>query len=355
MKIKPLDQWNSTGKPLVIAGPCAAESKEQLMATAKEIAEINPNIIFRAGIWKPRTRPGSFQGVGEQGIEWLMEVKRQTGLEVATEVATPDQARKCIEAGITHLWIGARTTVNPFYVEEIAEAMRGHDVSVMVKNPVHPDINAWIGSIERFADAGIEKLIAIHRGFHPLPESKYRNYPNWSLPLELKQRYPQLPIISDPSHMAGVRDLVEQISQDAMDMNMDGLMIETHINPDNALSDKLQQLTPTELNGLLSRLVVHRDVLESSNSFLEDFRGRIDKLDHEMIDLLASRMEISKHIATIKKEHDMSLFQPDRWQEILENRVIYGGQKGLRENFVRELLGTVHAESIAIQQKINRD
>lgn len=354
MKIKPLEEWNSTGKPLVIAGPCAAESKEQLIATAKEIAAIDPNIIFRAGIWKPRTRPGSFQGVGEQGIEWLMDVKRLTGLEVATEVATPEQARKCIEAGITHLWIGARTTVNPFYVEEIAKAMRGHDVSVMVKNPVHPDINAWIGSIERFADAGIQKLIAIHRGFHPLPESKYRNYPNWSIPLELKQRYPGLPIISDPSHMAGKRALVEQISQDAMDINMDGLMIETHINPDNALSDKLQQLTPPELKALLGRLVVHNDILQSPNA-LENFRGRIDKIDHDIIDLLASRMEISKHIASIKKEHDMSFFQLERWQEILDSRAIYGEQKGLRKNFVRDLLGTVHAESIAVQKKMNRD
>ncbi len=354
MKIKPLEEWNISGKPLVVAGPCAAESKEQLMETAKEIAKINPNIIFRAGIWKPRTRPGSFQGVGEQGLAWLREVSEETGLKVSTEVATPDQVKKCLQAGIKILWIGARTTVNPFYVEEIANAMKGHDVSVMVKNPIHPDINAWIGSIERFIDVGIEKIIAIHRGFHPLPESKYRNYPNWSIPLELKQRYPQLPIISDPSHMAGIKELVEKISQDAMDMNMDGLMIETHINPEVALSDKLQQVTPHELEKLLSRLVVHSDIIRNPNA-LDDFRSRIDKTDHDIIDLLATRMEISKHIASIKKDQDLSLFQPDRWQEILENRVSYGEQKGLREHFVRELMSTIHAESIAIQKKINRE
>lgn len=354
MKIKALEDWNINGRPLIIAGPCAAESREQILATAKAIAEIDRSIIFRAGVWKPRTRPGSFQGIGAPALAWLVEAQKQTGLVVATEVANREQVEECLKAGITTMWIGARTSVNPFYVEEIADAMRGKNVRVLVKNPIHPDINAWIGSIERFFHAGIEHIIAIHRGFHPLPESKYRNYPNWPIPVELKQRYPNLPIITDPSHIAGDKLLVPKVAQDALDMHMDGLMIETHINPPSALSDKEQQLTPDELKNLLDNLQVHSDLNHPDHN-LEQLRREIDQIDHQMLALLKKRMECSEQIGEIKKANDLALFQPERWNQLLATRIAWGEKMGLRDYFTTELFKTIHSESIAIQKKRTRD
>lgn len=352
MKIKQLADWNNSTSPLIIAGPCAAESLEQLLSTAREIKSYDAASIFRAGVWKPRTRPGSFQGIGRQALSWLEEVKKETGLKVSTEVATPKQVEEALEHNIDVLWIGARTTVNPFYVEEIAEAVRGVDIPVMIKNPIHPDLNAWIGSIERFYKVGIDKLVAIHRGFHPLPDSKYRNYPNWNIPLELRNRLPEIPIITDPSHIAGTRDLIQKVSQDAMDLSFDGLMIETHTNPDAALSDKDQQITPKTLSELVETLKLRTENSNKLTANLEDYRNQIDEIDLEVIKLLSKRMDISKQIAEVKKENDLTLFQSKRWTDLLDNRVKFAEQHGLREYFLREFMQVIHSESIATQKKV---
>lgn len=354
MKIKSIQEWNNQGRPLIIAGPCAAESREQVLETATAIAKIDKNIIFRAGVWKPRTRPGSFQGIGGPALAWLQEVQEKIGLTVATEVANREQVEECLAHGITTLWVGARTTVNPFYVEEIADALKGKSVRVLVKNPIHPDLNAWIGSLERFLHAGVEYLAAVHRGFHPLPGSKYRNYPNWSLPVELKQRYPNLPIITDPSHIAGDKDLVAKVAQDALDMHMDGLMVETHICPDVALSDKEQQLTPSELETLLQSLQIHQENCLPAQE-LDNLRGQIDQLDHQLLSLLSKRMKYSHEIGKIKLENDLTLFQPDRWQQLLADRQEWAQKIGLRDYFVGELFKVIHSESIDIQKKLKKE
>lgn len=354
MRIRSVKEWNGNGRPLIIAGPCAAESREQLSSTAQAIASIDKNIIFRAGIWKPRTRPGSFQGIGGEALPWLKEIEEKIGLRVCTEVANREQVEACLAAGITTLWVGARTTVNPFYVEEIAQAVKGKNVRILIKNPIHPDLNAWIGSIERFYQAGIEYLVAIHRGFHPLPASKYRNYPNWAIPIELKHHYPDLPIITDPSHITGNRQMIEKVCQDAMDMHMDGLMIETHINPELALSDKEQQITPAELQQILLHLEIHRDsTLPPQN--LENLRLEIDQIDYQLLKLLKKRMDCAKQIGKIKMDNDLALFQPERWNKLLAERQLWAEELGIRDAFTSDLFKTIHAESIALQKKLWRE
>lgn len=337
---------------IIIAGPCAAESRAQILETAKAISEIDSDIILRAGIWKPRTMPGCFQGVGEIGIDWMVEAKEKYGIKISTEVATKEQAKLCIEKGFDAIWIGARTSVNPFYVEDIANACKGSDLMIMVKNPIHPDLNAWIGSIERFYSVGLTNIYAIHRGFHPLPESEYRNYPNWSIPIELKTKYPNLKVLSDPSHMAGNTHLIPKISQDAIDLNLDGLMIETHISPEDALSDKDQQLNPDQLLELLNSIILPNNDLSDISAInrLSELRGRIDKIDNELIEFFSKRMIISKKIAEVKQQNNLPLFQPRRWANILDRICDLGEERGLRREFVTELLNVIHTESIEMQK-----
>ncbi len=354
MNINSLNKWNITPKfPLIISGPCSAESRDQLFNTALEISQNCPQVsLFRAGIWKPRTRPGSFEGHGKKALKWLKEVKDTFEFNVTTEVATPQQAYEAIDAGIDTLWIGARTTVNPFYVEEIAQALKGTNVSVLIKNPIHADISAWIGSIERVYKSGIKNIAAIHRGFYSYKRTKYRNEPNWEIVFKLRQLLPKLPIIVDPSHMAGNTIYIKDLSQEALDLDFDGLMIEVHNNPSKALSDSAQQLTPFELKTLLEELKLRNqskvDVLRQKD--LQYLRAEIDICDKDILDLLCSRMEVVNKIAKIKEQTNLSLYQSQRWTELIQDRMSYAKEKGLDESFIASLLQTIHTESIAIQK-----
>ncbi len=340
--------------PILIAGPCSAESEEQLVYTAKELAQIGKVSAFRAGIWKPRTRPGSFEGVGEVGLKWMQTVKKETGFAVATEVANVEHVEACLKYGIDIFWIGARSTVNPFTVQEIANALKGTNISVMVKNPVNPDLQLWIGALERLNKAGIKKLAAIHRGFSPFSKMAFRNDPCWNLPLELKTLCPDLPIICDPSHITGSRDLISFMSQKALDLNMNGLMIESHINPKEALSDANQQITPRELKQIIEDLVLRKpktqDKVQASK--LMELRAEIDQLDEEIFHKIASRMKIAAQIGEYKKKNGVTIFQMGRWEQILEKRIALGSAIGLSEFFIKELLEAIHQESIRIQTDI---
>ncbi len=333
-------------RPLVLAGPCSAETEDQVMETARGIAARGVK-IYRAGIWKPRTKPGCFEGVGVAGLPWLRRVKAETGMYVATEVATRAQVDAALAAGVDMLWIGARTTVNPFAVQEIAGALRGVDVPVLVKNPVNPDLELWVGAIQRIHRAGIRRIGAIHRGFSSHEKKVYRNDPLWQLPIELRREIPNLPILCDPSHIGGQRDLVAPLSQQAMDLNFDGLMIETHCNPAVALSDAKQQLTPEELDHLLDMLVI-RDA-NRPGECLATLRCKIDHIDEQLLDLLAERMRISCEIGNYKKEHNMPALQSSRYNEILEDRAKLGSSKSLSTQFVREILKEIHEESVRQQ------
>lgn len=340
-------------KPLIIAGPCSAESNKQLLDTAYALQKTKTS-IFRAGIWKPRTRPNSFEGVGVKGLEWLNNVQKETGLKVMTEVANAKHVEQVLKSNIDMLWVGARTTVNPFAVQEIAESLRGVDIPVFIKNPINPDINLWLGAIERFANIGCEKLVAIHRGFFSYGSKKYRNMPQWQLPVELKRILPNIPIICDPSHIAGSRGLIESVSQKAIDLNFDGLMIESHIDPDNALSDKGQQISPNELGILVAKLVIRHNTI-SDKDFelsLEELRSQIDSLDNDLIATLMNRMNIAELIGKHKKENDVTILQPLRWEYILENRTFNGLKSGLSKDFMTLLLRAIHQESINIQTDI---
>lgn len=351
LTIEPIDEEKL---PLIIAGPCSAETEKQVLNTAKEIAKIPKVHYFRAGIWKPRTRPGSFEGVGTKGLEWLKLVKQETGLGVTTEVANAKHVDACLKAGIDVLWIGARTTVNPFTVQELAESLKGVDIPVLVKNPVNPDLQLWIGALERLNRAGIKKLAAIHRGFTPTEETPFRNQPMWSIPIELKVRVPDMPVICDPSHIAGNKDLVSYISQKAIDLDMDGLMVETHIQPDNALSDAKQQITPTVLAGLLKNLIIRKPISPDKDfmSQLDELRLNINKIDEEIIQKLSSRMEVVRKIGQYKKDHNVTILQLKRWADILENRSSLGEAMGLSSLFMKKLLQLVHQESIRIQEEV---
>jgi len=336
-------------RPIIITGPCSAESEEQVMNTARSIAAKGIK-IFRAGIWKPRTKPGGFEGVGEIGLQWLKRVKKETGMYVATEVATRDHVFEALKAGIDLFWIGARTTVNPFAVQEIADSLRGVDIPVLIKNPVNPDLELWIGAIERIYNAGLHRIGVIHRGFSSYDKKIYRNLPLWHIPIELRRRMPNLPIFCDPSHIGGKRELIAPLSQQAMDLSFNGLIIESHCNPDAAWSDKDQQITPDVLDYVLNLLVIRDEVQTTEN--LSELRRQIDNIDEQMLELLAKRMRISREIGMYKKEHSMPVLQSPRYSEILEKRSIMGEAMELNTDFVREILKEIHEESVRQQMII---
>jgi chorismate mutase len=353
MKFKSLQDFIPfTNKPFLVAGPCSSETEQQVYVTASELSK-NPNVkILRSGIWKPRTRPNSFEGMGEQALPWLVKAAKDFGFLSATEVANANHVELCLKHGIDVLWIGARTTVNPFTVQEIADALKGVDKPVFVKNPVNPDIELWVGAIERVYNAGIQKIVAIHRGFSTAEKSVYRNSPMWQIPIELKRRFPDLPIICDPSHITGNRELLLKVAQKAIDLDMNGLMIETHPDPDNALSDAKQQITPYQLTQLLEKLIYkEKDGLVSSeNAELIKMREHIDELDEKIIQLLASRMDISQGIGSYKKGQQMTILQLERWMHIFESRTKQGMELGLSERFLQNFLQELHKESIRRQE-----
>ena len=350
------NQWLkglNLSRPLIITGPCSAETEEQMLETAKNLknSEID---FFRAGIWKPRTRPGGFEGVGEIGLNWLKKVKEVTGLKTATEVANRDHIKLALEYDVDLLWIGARTTVNPFIVQEIADELKGTDKIVLVKNPVNPDLALWIGALERLKMAGIEKLGAIHRGFSSYEKSKYRNIPEWQIPIELKNIFPNLPIICDPSHISGNRELISEISQTALDLNFDGLMIESHCSPEKAWSDAQQQITPETLSEMLQKLVLRRENTEEIDfqTQLKTLRSQIDILDEQLLDLIRKRMEIADNIGKLKKQKNISVLQNKRWNEIIERMKILGKEKNLSEELILKIFKAIHQESIDRQEDI---
>ena len=347
--LQPIATAEQVGRPIVIAGPCSAESEEQIMTTARALAEYGIK-IFRAGIWKPRTKPGGFEGIGEPGLEWLKRVKEETGMLVSTEVANKAHVEAALNAGIDMLWIGARTSANPFAVQEIANSLNGCDIPVMVKNPVNPDLELWIGAIERIYNAGIRRIAAIHRGFTVYGKHLYRNMPQWHIPIELHRRLPGLQIICDPSHMGGKRELIAPLSQQALDMGFDGLIIESHCDPDCALSDKSQQITPEVLNFILNTLVI-RDNAQSTES-LTLLRQQIDQIDNDLIEILAKRMRVSREIGQYKKEHSMQIVHTNRYDDILKSRVKLAEEMGMSGNFMKTVIEAIHEESVRQQIEV---
>ena len=333
-------------RPLVIAGPCSAETEEQVLTTAKELAAKGIK-IFRAGIWKPRTKPGGFEGVGSEGLPWLKRVKEETGMYTATEVATERHVFEALKHGVDILWIGARTSANPFAVQEIANALKGVDIPVLIKNPVNPDLELWIGAVERIYNAGIHHLGVIHRGFSSYDKKLYRNLPQWHIPIELRRRLPNLPIICDPSHIGGKRELIAPLSQQAMDLGFDGLIIESHCNPDCAWSDKDQQVTPDVLDYILNMLVIRETTQTTEN--LTELRKQIDELDEQLLELLSKRMRISREIGQYKKEHDMPVLQTVRYDEILNKRVSQAVELDMSDDFMKSVLEAIHEESVRQQ------
>ena len=336
-------------RPLVIAGPCSAETEEQVIETARELAAEGFK-LFRAGLWKPRTKPGGFEGVGVEGIAWLQRVKRETGMYTSTEVATREHVATALKGGVDLLWIGARTAANPFAMQEIADALRGTDVPVLVKNPVSPDLELWIGAIERIYNAGIRRIGAIHRGFTSIDKSLYRNHPMWSIPIELHRRLPGLQIFCDPSHIGGKRELIAPLSQQAMDLGFDGLIIEAHCSPDCAWSDKAQQVTPEALAYIIRNLVIRDESITTES--LTELRSQIDKLDDQLLELLSRRMRVSRDIGQYKKEHNMPVLQTQRYEELLARRAGQAGQMGMDREFMRTVLQAIHEESIRQQMEV---
>ena len=339
--------------PLVIAGPCSAETEEQVLNIAHELKDTDVN-YYRAGIWKPRTRPGNFEGVGAIGLKWLQKVKKETGLKTATEVANKTHVDLALEHDVDLLWIGARSTVSPFIVQEIADALKGTDKIVLVKNPVNPDLSLWLGAVERLQKADIKKLGVIHRGFSSYRKTKYRNIPEWQLAIELQTKFPDLPLINDPSHICGTRDLILDVSQTALDLNYDGLMIETHIDPDNAWSDAAQQVTPKTLVQIMKDLRIRKvtDQEAEYRSKLGNLRAQIDVIDNQLIDILGKRMEVSDEIGQLKKKRNVAVLQTNRWNAILGKMILEGETKGLSEEFVLRMFKAIHQESINHQEKI---
>ena len=355
-EITPLKDWSKiSAHPFVIAGPCSAEGEDQVIATVKEIVKQAGNKIhmIRAGIWKPRTRPNSFEGVGEIGLPWVKNAGREVNLPVAVEVANPEHVEAALKNEIDVLWIGARTTVSPFAVQEIADSLKGVNIPVLIKNPINPDIELWIGALERFHQAGIKKLGAIHRGFSSYEKTIYRNPPMWEIPIELRRRFPQIPIIVDPSHMGGTRDLICLLAQQSMDMGFEGLMIESHINPDKAWSDAKQQVTPQRLAEILNTLVVRQPNMSNDGlRSLHDLRARIDRIDDYIIELLSERMGISEKIGEVKKENSLAIHQSERWSQIVKRALEKGNTGGLTSDFILKFFQQVHNESIRHQSKI---
>lgn len=342
-----------SNRPLVMAGPCSAETEEQVMATAKGLHEIGVK-IYRAGIWKPRTRPNMFEGVGKEGLPWLKKVQQEFGMLTATEVANASHVFEAVKYGVDILWIGARTSANPFAVQEIADALEGVDIPVMVKNPVNPDVELWIGALERINQCGIKKLAAIHRGFSSYNKSFYRNVPQWQLPIELKRRIPELPIITDPSHICGNRELLFEVSQKAMDLNFEGLIVESHVTPEKAISDASQQITPQALKEMLDKLVLRNPNIESAVIMhtIDDLRQEIDNFDNKLLEILASRMNVAEKIGRYKKENNLTILQSGRWDELLQERTQKASEKGLSEEFILKVLRAIHQESINRQTKV---
>lgn len=355
LEINPIKHWlPQINNPLIIAGPCSLETEEQTMETARMLAKDHRVFVYRGGIWKPRTRPGSFEGIGSIGLKWLQMVREETGMPVGTEVANAQHTEEALKAGVDVLWIGARSTASPFVVQEIADVVKGTDAVVMVKNPVNPDVQLWVGAFERLSRAGIKNMVAIHRGFTPFRDTEYRNYPNWKTVIELRRLMPNLPIICDPSHIGGKREYLYDISQKAFDLGMEGLMIESHRDPSCALSDKEQQLTPADLAKLLDRLII-RNVSTDNKLFenqLELLRNRIDAIDTELLETLSSRMEIVRQIGQYKKENNVTAFQVGRFSELMEKRVKLGQSLNLDPNFVQQLFQHIHEDSVRMQTEI---
>ncbi len=339
--------------PLLIAGPCSAETEEQVLSIAHQLKNTKVS-IFRAGVWKPRTRPGGFEGVGSIGLPWLQKVKQQTGLPVATEVANAEHVKLALKHDIDVLWIGARTTVNPFLVQEIADALQNTNKIILVKNPVNPDLSLWIGAIERLQNANIKNIGAIHRGFSTYEKSNYRNNPEWQIAIDFNNNFPEIPLICDPSHIAGNRNFIQDISQKALDLNYNGLMIETHCNPNEAWSDAKQQVTPKNLLKIVSELII-REKQCNNQDFqisLQILRNKIDEYDEKLIDVLNNRMKITDNIGLLKKQNNVSILQNERWNEILNNMIELGKEKNLSEDFIIQLFKAIHQESITHQEKI---
>jgi chorismate mutase len=339
--------------PLVIAGPCSAETEEQVLKIAHELKDTDVN-YYRAGIWKPRTRPGNFEGVGAIGLKWLQNVKKETGLKTATEVANRAHVDLALEYDVDLLWIGARSTVSPFIVQEIADALKGTDKIVLVKNPVNPDLSLWLGAVERLHSANIKNLGVIHRGFSTYEKTKYRNIPEWQLAIELQTKFPDLPLINDPSHITGKRDMIMDVSQTALDLNFDGLMIETHYDPDNAWSDAAQQVTPKKLVQIMQDLRIRKETDEEADykSKLSNLRAQIDIIDNQIVDILGKRMKVSDGIGELKKQKNVAVLQTNRWNTILGKMILEGEAKGLSEEFVLKMFKAIHQESINHQEKI---
>ncbi|HEX5002301.1 MAG TPA: chorismate mutase [Bacteroidia bacterium] len=355
MEYLPATDWIKNGdEPILISGPCSAESPEQLMQTAKRIVAKHPNNIFRAGIWKPRTQPGQFEGRGEEGLKWLLDVKQETGMLTATEVATPAHIELALKYKVDILWIGTRTTVNPFIVQELANALTGVDIPMLVKNPIHPDPQLWLGAMNRFSKAGIRKLGAIHRGFFTDVKSEYRNLPKWDIVLAVRTLYPDLPMICDISHIAGNTSRLQTLAQHATDINLDGLMIETHIDPSCALSDKDQQVTPDQLDELLLNVQVKHTAFTDSTVLAELnlIRNQINQLDATLMQTLSDRMKLAEIIGRLKMEHNVTILQMDRWKEIIDRSMASAAESGLSSEFIRNIFMLIHDESIRLQSEI---
>lgn len=341
--------FNTFKRPLIIAGPCSAESEEQVFNTAHQLASQGIR-IFRAGIWKPRTKPGGFEGHGEKALPWIQRVKKELGMLITTEVATPKHVEAALKADVDILWIGARTSANPFAVQELADCLKGSDVPILIKNPINPDIELWIGAFQRFLRAGIQQIGAIHRGFSSADQKLYRNMPLWHIPIELHRRYPEISILCDPSHIGGRRELVEPLCQQAMDMGFDGLMIESHCNPDEAWSDAQQQLTPHDLKFILSTLQIRNEI--EATEYITAFRKQIDEMDDQLMDMLAKRMKLSREIAHYKKEKNMRVVQTTRYAEIVDKRAAQGILCGMNPDFIRRVYEAIHEESVRQQVEI---
>lgn len=353
------EEWGLFGqgaRPAVIAGPCSAESERQVMETAQALRAAGVE-VFRAGVWKPRTHPGSFEGVGTAGLPWLQRVRRELGMKVGTEVATGEHVREALEAGMDWLWVGARTSANPFAMQELAEALGGTEVPVLVKNPVNPDVELWLGALERLSRAGVRKLGVIHRGFSVYGETKYRNVPQWQLPIEVRRRCPDLLMLCDPSHIAGRREYVAEVAQQALDLGFDGLMIEAHIHPEKAWSDSSQQVNPCELKQLVESLVVRAADTENGayRANIDELRMQINGIDRELLDLLARRMEIAGEIGRYKHQNNIAILQPGRWEEVLERVFAYGREKGLGAEFLKRVFTAIHQASIDRQARVMRE
>ena len=355
--MKLIEKIKSSPRPFIISGPCSAESEEQVLQVCTQIAANKSVDLLRAGIWKPRTRPNSFEGMGEIALPWLVNAGKKVGLQTTTEVANSKHVELALKAGVDVLWIGARTTVNPFAVQEIADALKGVDIPVMIKNPINPDLQLWLGAFERFENVGLNDLTAIHRGFSVYNHAKYRNVPSWEIPIALKESRPQTPIICDPSHITGNRDLLLEVSQKSMDLNFDGLMIETHLNPEEALSDANQQVTVDGLNSILSNLVLRtQEYSKDVAAEIEEIRMRVTDLDDHLFNLLSERMQMSDEVGRLKRENNIMILQQAHWTNIIASRLDKSEDYNLTKQFVRKMMDAIHQESIRHQTKVmNKD